>query len=171
MLIKSANNGTIIFGSAEAAANSINFYSNYSNSQPGYIIYNSSGTYIFEFNGNTKALYLGNLGTGLVYSNAGILTSTNPSDERLKDNIETLTYGLSDILKLRPVSYNWKNDKANQGTQFGFIAQEVKEVMPNAIKEFGDDIKYLGLEKDAIYAALINAIKELNDKITQLENK
>ena len=165
MLIKSANNGTIVFGTGEAAANSFNFYSNYSNSQPGYIIYNNSGTYIFEFNGNTKALYLGNLGTGALYSNSGIISNSSPSDERLKNNIETLTYGLKDIIKLRPVSYTWKNDKANQGTQFGFIAQEVEEIIPEAVKEFGDDIKYLGLEKDAIYAALINAIKELNEKL------
>ena len=171
MSIKNSNNGTVVFGTAEAAANSFNYYGNYSNNQPGYIIYNSSGTYIFEFNGNTKALYLGNLGTGTLYSNSGIISNTSPSDERLKENINTIEYGLKDILKLRPVSFTWKDDKINQGTQFGFIAQEVQEVIPESVKEFGDDIKYLGLEKDAIYITLINAIKELNDKIEKLENK
>lgn len=105
------------------------------------------------------------LGTGIVYSSSGVLTSTNPSDSRLKENIKTIEWGLNDILKLRPVKYNWKEDKINQGVQFGFIAQEVKEIMPEAIKEFGDEIKYLGLEKDAIYATLIKAIQELNSKI------
>ena len=120
------------------------------------------------------SLVVNNLGTGLVYSNAGALTSTNPSDSRLKDNIENISYGLKDILKLRPVSYNWKEDKINQGIQFGFIAQEVKEIMPNAIKEFGEDIKYLGLEKDAIYATLVKAIQEQQaqiDELKQLINK
>jgi hypothetical protein len=165
-----ANNGTLVFGTGEAAANSFNFYQNYSASTVGWTIYNNSSALVFEFNGNSKALFIGNLGTGLVYSNAGILTSTNPSDSRLKENIEVLKYGLKDILKLRPVTYNWKKDNANQGIQFGFIAQEVQEVIPEAIKEFGTDIKYLGLEKDAIYAALVNAIKELNDKIDNLKN-
>ena len=111
------------------------------------------------------------LGTGLVYSNAGALTSTNPSDERLKDKIKDISWGLSDILKLRPVSYQWKDDKINQGIQFGFIAQEVQDVMPEAIKEFGDEIKYLGLEKDAIYATLVKAIQELESRIKDLEAK
>jgi hypothetical protein len=168
--VTNAANGQVVMGTSAGSANSINFSQNYSNGQPGWEVYGSTTNLIFEFNGNTKALYLGNLGTGLVYSNGGILTSTNPSDNRLKENIEVLKYGLKDILKLRPVTYNWKKDVANQGIQFGFIAQEVQEVMPEAIKEFGTDIKYLGLEKDAIYAALINAIKELNDKIDNLKN-
>ena len=114
-------------------------------------------------------VFCNSLGTGLVYSNGGVLTSTNPSDERLKDNITDISWGLSDILKLRPVSYNWKNDEINQGVQFGFIAQEVQDVMPEAIKEFGDDVKYLGLEKDAIYATLVKAIQELKLEIEELK--
>lgn len=114
------------------------------------------------------------LGTGLVYSNAGTLTSTNPSDSRLKDNIVSFNYGLSEILKLRPVSYNWKNDNINQGKQFGFIAQEVQEVMPELVKEFTTtenekEVVRLGLDKEGIYAALINAIKELEERIKILE--
>jgi hypothetical protein len=116
------------------------------------------------------------LGTGLVYSNAGVLTSTNPSDERLKDDITDLEYGLNEILKLRPVSYNWKNDTINQGKQFGFIAQEVQEVMPELVKEFTttedeEEVVRLGLDKEGIYAALVNAIKELKAEIEILKNK
>lgn len=110
------------------------------------------------------------LGTGLVYSNNGTLTSTNPSDKRLKDNITDLGYGLSDILKLRPVSYNWKDDKINQGKQFGFIAQEVQEFMPELVKEFKtEEGNRLGLDKEGIYAALVNAIKEQQAQIKELK--
>ena len=116
-------------------------------------------------------LNIGTLGTGIVYSNAGTLTSTNPSDSRLKINIQNVSRGLSDILKLRPVSFIWKDDKINQGIQFGFIAQEVQQVMPEAIKEFGDDITYLGIEKDAIYTTLVKAIQEQNQIIKNLETR
>ena len=110
------------------------------------------------------------LGTGLVYSNNGTLTSTNPSDERLKDNIVSLNYGLNEILKLRPVSYNWKNDNINQGKQFGFIAQEVQEVMPELVKEFKTEYgERLGLDKEGIYAALVNAIQEQQKQIEELK--
>lgn len=116
------------------------------------------------------------LGTGTVFSNAGTLTNTNPSDERLKENIVELKYGLNEILKLRPVTYLWKNDKINQGKQFGFIAQEVQEVMPELISEFTitedeEEVVRLGLDKEGIYAALVNAIKELKEEIELLKQK
>lgn len=121
---------------------------------------------------NSGRLRVENLGTGLVYSNGAILTSTNPSDERLKNNIQNIKFGLSDILKLRPVSYYWKNDEINQGIQYGFLAQEVKDIMPELIKEFKtkeDNIEVirLGLEKDGIYTALVKAIQELNEKLVR----
>lgn len=117
-------------------------------------------------------VYVSTLGTGLLYSNAGTLTSTNPSDSRLKDDITDLQYGLNEILQLRPVSYNWKNDNINQGKQFGFIAQEVQEVMPELVKEFEtEEGERLGLDKEGIYAALVNAIKELKAEIEILKNK
>jgi hypothetical protein len=110
-------------------------------------------------------VYVGALGTGTVYSNGGTLTNTNPSDRRLKTNIIPLNYGLADILKLNPVSYNWKD--GTNGKQFGFIAQDVQEVMPDAIKNG----EYLGLEKDAIYSALVNAIKEQQAQINELKSQ
>lgn len=117
---------------------------------------------------------ISNLGTGTVYSNAGTLTNTNPSDERLKENITDLGYGLNEILQLRPVSYNWINDTANQGTQFGFIAQEVQEIMPELINEFtitedDEEVVRLGLDKEAIFVTLVNAIKELKAEIELLK--
>jgi hypothetical protein len=119
---------------------------------------------------------INNLGTGTVYSNAGTLTNTNPSDERLKENIDDLEYGLTEILQLRPVSYNWINDTANQGKQFGFIAQEVQEIMPDLINEFTitedeEEVVRLGLDKEAIFVAMVNAIKELKAEIELLKQK
>ena len=170
------NNSTngVVGTNFQAYAVSSNSYfrlgNNTSNSLDIQLTRSDSAT-MFSVNGHSGASYFASLGTGLVYSNSGILTSTNPSDSRLKSNIKTITYGLNDILKLRPVSYNWKDDKVNQGIQFGFIAQEVQEVMPDSVKEFGEETKFLGLEKDAIYATLINAIKELKAELDTLKNK
>jgi hypothetical protein len=125
----------------------------------------STGNATFNSNLTAGQITSGVLGTGAVYSNAGTLTNTNPSDKRLKTNIIPITYGLSDILKLNPVSYNWKD--GTNGKQFGFIAQEVQEVMPDAVKPG----EYLGLEKDAIYSALVNAIKEQQAQINDLKSQ
>lgn len=62
---------------------------------------------------------------------------TNTSDVRLKTEIKTLSAenGLDAILKLRPVTYKWKDasDYKNLGDQYGFIAQEVEKVLPSAV--------------------------------------
>ncbi len=122
-------------------------------------------------------LYISYLGTGTVYSNGGVLTNTNPSDANLKENITDLTFGLNEILQLRPVSYDWKNNVANQSTQYGFIAQEVQKVLPQLVTEFDSyedekrevSIKRLGLDKDAIFVSLVKAIQELTQKVNELE--
>ena len=140
---------------------------------PSYIFYSKKGNVTetrmtIEASG---AVTINNLGTGPVYSNSGVLSNTPPSDERLKNNITNISWGLNDILKLRPVSFNWKDDRANQGKQFGFIAQEVHSIMPEAIKIFGEDFKYLGLEKDAIYATLVKAVQELSAQVDILKQE
>jgi hypothetical protein len=145
-----ASASALVFGTSDAARLTIS----------------STGAATFSGGISAGTLYLGSLGTGTVYSSSGNLTNTNPSDKILKENITPITYGLNEILKLNPVSFDWKNDN-NKNKQFGFIAQEVQEVMPEAVI----DGEYLGLEKDAIYTALINAIKELEARLKTLENK
>ena len=73
-------------------------------------------------------------------------------------------------------NYNWINDTANQGKQFGFIAQEVHEIMPDLINEFTitedeEEVVRLGLDKEAIFVAMVNAIKELKAEIEILKTK
>ena len=126
---------------------------------------------------SNQTLYLPSLGTGLVYSNAGVLTSTNPSDENLKTNVITLPYGLNEILQLKPVAYNLINDSVNQGTQFGFIAQDVQKVVPAFVKEGthmdleNKETTYLGLDREGINAAMCIAIQELSAQIKALQAK
>ena len=121
-------------------------------------------------------LNLTSLGTGLVYSNGGTLTSTNPSDQNLKTNITTLPYGLNEINQLKPFSYTLVNDTINQGTQFGFVAQDVEKVVPAFTKLITNinpvdntTTSYLGLDREGINAAMCMAIQELNAEIVTLQ--
>jgi hypothetical protein len=59
-------------------------------------------------------------------------TFVNNSDERSKTDIEDLHYGLAEILKLRPVAFNWKNIP-NIHKSLGFIAQEVKSYIQEVV--------------------------------------
>jgi len=68
-------------------------------------------------------------------------TVISTSDKREKMNIIHLNHGLKSLLKLRPVSYIWKNEvygktvlsDNEKRTKIGFIAQEVQEIIPEIV--------------------------------------
>lgn len=57
----------------------------------------------------------------------------NTSDARDKENISNLNYGLKEIMKLRPVSFTWK-ENPQRGKKLGFIAQEVQPVLGEVVQ-------------------------------------
>jgi hypothetical protein len=60
------------------------------------------------------------------------------SDERLKKNIEPLSAAVDRLLKLRGVSFEWKNPEEHEkrtGTQVGLIAQDVEKVFPQWVRK------------------------------------
>jgi hypothetical protein len=157
------NTGAVLINTTTTATNAL-FEVSSNGTKKSFQVYNNDNVQLYS------------LGTGTVYSNGGVLTNTNPSDERLKDSIETLGWGLEEVMALRPVSFDWKNNRTNQGRQYGFIAQEVQSVMPELVTEFetvdGDEtVTRLGLEKDGIYAALVKAIQEQQTMIADLQAK
>jgi len=121
----------------------------------------------------STSVKVNDLGSGDVFSTgAGILTNSDPSDSRLKTNIENIDYGLSEILKLRSIKFNWLNGDKNSKKQFGFIAQEVKEIIPESVSEFDyDGDQRFGLEKNAIYVGLVKAIQEQQVIIEDLKSR
>lgn len=117
----------------------------------------------------------GNVGIGVsapsyklhVVGTAGLSTGTawtNASDRRLKDIHGNYEYGLNEILKLRTVRYNYKEGNAlrlpSNVPMTGFVAQEVQQVIPDAVKTREDG--YLELNVDPIHWATVNAVQELH---------
>lgn len=122
-------------------------YGVYAETNGSYGVYgrtNASGGYgTFGYNTYTGASGgLGAIGYG-VFCGAGTCGGVNAwsvsSDARLKDNIESLpeNWGLAAIGKLRPVTYHWRDVKrdSKEGEQIGFIAQEVKPVLPALVSQ------------------------------------
>ncbi len=70
--------------------------------------------------------------------------SINTSDARLKRDIQPLAYGLNDLMKLRPVSYFWKDGQEGDKRRIGFIAQELQTVLPEVVR----DREWAPAEKD-----------------------
>jgi hypothetical protein len=84
------------------------------------------------------------------------------SDESLKKDVVQVSNSLDLVQQLTGVKFTWK--KTGQEA-YGVIAQDVEKVIPGLVGEV-DGIK--NVNYDGIIAFLIEAIKELNQK---LENK
>jgi hypothetical protein len=107
-----------------------------------------------------------NTASGRIVANgASAAAFASFSDERLKENIADLPSQLDNILALRPVEFDFKD---GSGHQIGFIAQEFREVYPDAVAGEGDEMLTLvGWTKTE--ARLVKAIQELNAKNASLE--
>ncbi len=87
---------------------------------------------------------------------------TNASDRNYKDNIETLHYGLSDLMKLNPRSYTMKN---TDDQKIGFIAQEVELVIPEVVSGVEGS---KGISYGNMVALLVKGIQELKGMFDSL---
>ena len=98
------------------------------------------------------------------------------SDERQKENIQEISSSLSDNLNLlRPVSYTLKQDSAwiydknakeLQGTHYGLLAQEVKEIFPELVYERGEQLSINYIE---LIPLLIKQVQELSMEVEELK--
>jgi len=185
--------------------------------------YYDNGTWVHRSDGNDNCLFYmrgggwywyssDNGSTGWnVASSTNIMNSTGvwvggtSSDRRLKDNITNMSSSdaLTKVSQLQGVSYTWKDDVQKkfgkgpypEGTHYGFIAQDVKTVWPEAhiisqidnesdfdedpTKDVKDDVYYgeiEGVKLEKMIPLLLEAIKELkkeNDalkaRVTTLE--
>lgn len=109
----------------------------------------------------------------------------NTSDAREKENIETLNYGLRELMQLRPVSYTWKKNP-EWGKKIGFIAQEVQPILKEVVQKGGlpskenelddqgkpvnPDNDRLGIYYSDIIPVAVKAIQEQQQQIDQ-QNK
>jgi hypothetical protein len=119
--------------------------------------------------GRVRVNNLAGLGTRSLYvDQQGVLTFS-ASDERLKENITPLSYGLSDITQLNPVHFHWC-DKSRFGEQreSGLIAQEVEKVMPDMVVRNQIDGTY-ALDYAKLVPVLIQGMKDLAREVEELK--
>ena len=140
----------------------------------------------------TSAQWLETYNNGSLKVNGELRVTSNIiayySDARLKENIKVIPNALDKVLALRGVTFNANSAALEVGytdisEQAGVIAQEVQKVLPQAVKfapfdqEMSEDSKtstsksgknYLTVQYERIIPLLIEAIKELNQKVDNL---
>jgi hypothetical protein len=157
----------------------------------------AASSFVFESQGGGTIFNISYLGSGTVYSNGGTLTNVNPSDIRLKTQVNTLNNNYNIISNLRPVTFRWLDtNKHGNRVNIGFIAQEVQTVFSDICSTYkvkredapmilgSDGIfvdqydEYLGYDPISLIPILVGAMKEqqlviddLKTRITALESR
>jgi hypothetical protein len=106
------------------------------------------------------------------------ITAYYSSDRRLKENIKKISNALKKLESINGVSFDWTDEHIeSRGGEDGYfvnkhevgvIAQEIKEVLPEVVRERDDG--YLGVKYEGIIPLLIEAIKELKQEVEELRN-
>ncbi len=93
---------------------------------------------------------------------------TPSSDIRLKTNINTMTGALDNVLKLRGVTFNWKESSDNR-LHYGFIAQEIEKVFPDLVGTDSNGFKTVNYS--GVIPVLTEAIKTQQEEIESLKSE
>ena len=94
------------------------------------------------------------------------------SDARLKRNIEPLESGLSTLLSLRGVRFEWREPEKHGNRpepHFGMIAQEVARILPNWVHVGADG--YLRLTYPGFEALVVESLRELDSQNKTLRTR
>jgi len=107
-----------------------------------------------------------------------------PSDKRLKNNVRTFEYGLEEVLKMKPLTYEYNGKAATTVNRYnvGVYAQDLEKIIPEFVSEFthvekdeDDNVisteQYSKIYDTGIKYMLINAVKEQQDIIEAQDEK
>ena len=140
---------------------------------------NGGDTFLSEYSANEFEIQTGGarrfaLSGGNTFISGSLTQNHNFSDERLKENIVIIPNALEKVNTLRGITFTRKDD-GSSGT--GLIAQELEKVLPEAVYETkkidsledSDAEKYKAIEYGTTVGLLVEAIKELEARVKQLE--
>jgi len=164
----SGNSNTAI---GKQAGYDLNTASNY-NTFVGWLANTTSGTIINNATAigsgaivnASNTIQLGNTSVTNLYHFGTIGTA---SDKRLKENISQTKYGLNSLLRLNPVDYTLK---ASGNNQIGFIAQELMEIIPEAVSGKEGDLEkgeILSVSYSTLIPVLTKAIQQQQEQIEE----
>lgn len=107
--------------------------------------------------------------TKLTVSGAVKASSFNTVSSRAyKTNIVPMVNALDTTSKLQGVTFDWNNKNLNN--DIGFIAEDVETILPTIVSK-GPAGETTGVDYGRVTALLVEAVKELNNKVKDLEEQ
>lgn len=112
----------------------------------------------------------GNISAVLNITAGGDVIAYTSSDKRLKDNLTPIENACEKVQKLTGYEFDWNNNQdVYEGHDIGVVAQEVEEVFPDIVKT--RDTGYKAVDYEKLVAVLIEANKELHNRVQTLEDR
>jgi len=110
-------------------------------------------------------------GSGTLTVKGDVVAYGSPSDISLKENIKPIKNPLGKIKKLKGVTFDWKKSESilDIKEDYGFIAQDVKKIVPELVRKNENEL--LSMRHQGVIPILVEAIKELEARVKELENK
>ena len=109
---------------------------------------------------------------GHLICNGNVTAFGSTSDIKLKENIEVIPDALDKVKQLKGITFNYKKDGK---VSTGLIAQDLEKVLPEAVYEASavddDEDKHLAVRYGNTVGLLVEAIKELEARVKELEGK
>jgi len=122
----------------------------------------ASGTHIVFTNSG------GNKGT--ITTDASGTTYNTTSDIRLKTDIAPISDATDKLMAMNAVTHKWKADPDADAVH-GFIAQEMAEIVPEAVSGDPDGEEMMAMDYGRITPVIVAALQEANKKIAELETR
>ena len=113
--------------------------------------------------------------SGSISTRVNVTTYSTSSDARLKENIVDTSNGIERVKQLRPVQFNFIENK--EETMDGFLAQEARNVVPVSVTGDPDEVDKdgkmvpMGMDNSKLVPVLTKALQEAIAKIETLETK
>lgn len=172
MLFLDASGEHISFGSSNGTVAQSNIAGGFSYKPAAQLEVSGNGTQAAFFNrtdtGNLIGFMTGSSSVGAISVTGSGTTYHTTSDRRLKDNIEPLV-ATDKLMAMNPVSYTWKAFP-DEPRSMGFIAQEMAEVMPEAVST-NEHNDMMSMDYGRITPILVSALQDAHRKIEQLEQR
>jgi hypothetical protein len=101
----------------------------------------------------------------------GDVIAFSSSDRRLKDNLTKIVTPLTKLSQISGYSFDWNTEKQHiyKGKDYGVVAQEIQEVLPELVQERENG--YLAVNYEKLVPLLIESIKELKAQVEHLNKK
>ena len=133
-----------------------------------------SGTTLFvnrsTTTGTAVAFHYNGTAEGSISVTASGTTYNTTSDIRLKTDIEPIEHATDMLMAMNPVSHRWKADP-DADAVVGFIAQEMQEIVPEAVSGDADSDEMMSMDYGRITPVLVAALQDAHNKIEQLEQR